>query len=125
VYLDTGESFVVMISQERLAREFTQVIDRIYPKTGKLLHKCYVKVVEFYLRRLRKRYYYITIYCPEYLSSSLQLHKHLLKEVAENMGLIDVVFVNATRLLRDPMSKIKQEDARFWLELHWLVSQED
>jgi hypothetical protein len=114
-----------MISQEKLAQEFTQVVERVYPRTGRLLQRCYVKVVEFYLRRLRKRFYYITIYCPESLCATLQVHRHVLKEIAENMGLIDVVFVNATRLLHDPMSKIKEEDPRFWLELHWLSSQKE
>ena len=114
-----------MISQEKLAQEFTQVVERVYPRTGRLLQRCYVKVVEFYLRRLRKRFYYITVYCPESLCPTLQVHRHVLKEIAENMGLIDVVFVNATRLLHDPMSKIKTEDPRFWLELHWLTSQKE
>ena len=36
------------------------------------------------------------------------------------MGLVQVVFRNASRLLRDPMSKIKQSDPRMWLDLQWV-----
>ena len=125
VSYDTGKGFIIMISEEQLAKEFTQVLDRIYPRVGRQLHRCYVKVVEFYVKRLGRRLHYIVIYSPAYLCPALQVQRGILREVAENMGLMDVVIVNATQLLRDPMSKVKQEDSRFWLELHWIATQED
>lgn len=114
----------MMISEEKIAKEFTQVVGRVYPKAGRLLNRCFVKVVEFYFKRLHKHFYYITVYAPDYLMPALQAQKDALREVAENMGLLDVVFINATKLLRDPMSKTKQEDFRLWLELHWIATDE-
>ncbi|MHC5934704.1 hypothetical protein [Nostoc sp.] len=48
----------------------------------------------------------------------------MLREVAEYAGLIEVICLNATHLLRDPISKVKQTDPRLWLELQWLAIQE-
>ena len=41
------------------------------------------------------------------------------------MGLVEVVFLNANHLVKDPYSKIKQQDFRFWLELCWLANEEN
>lgn len=111
-----------MISKEYLAHEFAKVVDRIYPKLGKLLQSCYIKVVEFSVKRLDKRFYYITIYCPDNLISELQSEKSLLKDVAENMGLVDVTCLNATKLLRDPLSHLKQDSPHLWMELYWIAA---
>lgn len=111
-----------MISEEYLAHEFAKIVDRIYPKLGKLLHNCHIKVVEFSVRRLNKRFYYITIYCPDRLIPELQSGKNLLKDIAENMGLVDVTCLNATKLIRDPLSQLKHENPRLWMELYWIVA---
>lgn len=110
-----------MITEENLAKEFIEVVDRVYPKAGKLLHNCHVKVINSYWGRPPKRLQYIGIYCSDEMIGSVQAEKDVLRDVAENMGLTEVVCINATRLLRDPMSKLKQTDPRFWLELHWIV----
>lgn len=112
-----------MIKEEDLAQEFTTVVNHFYPKAGAVLHHCHVKVIESYVARLRKRLYYIGIYCPEGILTEVQAQKDVLKEVAENMGLVEVVCLNATRLLRDPMSNLQETKPRLWLELQWLVSQ--
>jgi hypothetical protein len=52
----------------------------------------------------------------------VQVHKEVLRELADNMGLVQVVFLNASRLLRGQMSKIKQSDPRLWLDLHWVAT---
>ncbi|MGB6300922.1 MAG: hypothetical protein WBF90_32760 [Rivularia sp. (in: cyanobacteria)] len=109
-----------MISEDTLANEFIRVISEYYPKVGEVLDGCYVKVVTNYWGRPRKSFQHIVIYCPEELISYVENHKHKLTDVAENMGLIQVVFRNASRLLRDPMSKIKQSDPRMWLDLQWV-----
>jgi hypothetical protein len=114
-----------MISQEQLAQEFLQVVDRVYPKVGRLLHRCYVKVVDFYIRRLGKRFYYIIVYGPDYLIPALELQQEILKDIAEHMAMIDVVFISVSKAMRAPMSKLKQEDFRFWLELNWVASQDE
>ena len=109
-----------MISEETLAKEFIRVISEYYPKVGEVLDGCYVKVITTYWGRPPKRLQHLGIYCPEEIMSYVQAHKKKLTDVAENMGLVQVVFRNASRLLRDPMSKIKQSDPRMWLDLQWV-----
>lgn len=112
-----------MITEEHLAKEFTTVVENFYPKAGKLLRDCHVKVINSYWGRPPQRLQYIGLYCPNTLIANVEAQKDVLREVAENMGLAEVVCLNATRLLRDPMSKIKHSDPRFWLELQWIAMQ--
>ncbi|MEM7712388.1 MAG: hypothetical protein AAF349_02135 [Cyanobacteria bacterium P01_A01_bin.68] len=109
-----------MISEETLAKEFIRVISEYYPKVGEVLDGCYIKVVTNYWGRPPRSLRHIVIYCPEEIISYVEAHKQKLTDVAENMGLVQVVFRNASRLLRDPMSKIKQSDPRMWLDLQWV-----
>ncbi|MEO1762638.1 MAG: hypothetical protein AAFR83_11850 [Cyanobacteria bacterium J06629_18] len=109
-----------MISEETLGKEFIRVISEYYPKVGEVLDGCYIKVVTNYWGRPPKSLRHIVIYCPEEIISYVETHKQKLTDVAENMGLVQVVFRNASRLLRDPMSKIKQSDPRMWLDLQWV-----
>ncbi|WP_242032761.1 hypothetical protein [Oscillatoria sp. FACHB-1406] len=50
--------------------------------------------------------------------------QNALKDIAENMGLVEVIFLNANRIIRDPLSRLKQDDFRFWLELHWIAARD-
>jgi|SRR5579883_2239387 hypothetical protein len=106
-----------MISEDLLAQEFIRVVKHYYPKVGELLETSFVKVITCYWGRPPKRLQYIAIYCSDKKMPYMQAQKDVLREVADNMGLVQVVFLNATRLLRDPMSKIKQGDPRLWLDL--------
>ncbi|AFZ16859.1 hypothetical protein [Allocoleopsis franciscana] len=110
-----------MITEEHLAKEFTIVVKHFYPKAGQLLRRCYVKVINSSWGRPPKRLQYIGIYCPDEIVAAVLEQRDVLREVAENMGLVEVVCMNATRLVRDPLSKIKHTDPRFWLELHWIA----
>ncbi|WP_019499582.1 hypothetical protein [Pseudanabaena sp. PCC 6802] len=110
-----------MFTSEQLAREFIAVVEDFYPQIGVLLQRCCVRAINAYSKTSRKHFRYIGIYCPEDLMAAVQLHKYPLREIAENMGLVEVVCINATRLLRDPMSNLKYTDPRFWLELHLLL----
>ncbi len=112
-----------MISEQKLAQEYISIINNYYPETGKLLRHCHVQVIKSSLARKDKNYYYVGIYYPENLAQKLLVKKPIFQEIAENMGLIEVVFLNANRLIRDPLSKIKQQHPRFWLELAWIASQ--
>lgn len=114
-----------MLSRESLTKEFISVVDSYYPSSGKLLKHCYVKILECYIQKLGKRLYYIGIYYPQGMYRELQEQQEKLKEIAENMGLIEVVFINATRLVRDPLSKLKQDNPRLWLELYWVATHVD
>ncbi|MDF5722066.1 MAG: hypothetical protein PUP91_16585 [Rhizonema sp. PD37] len=111
-----------MISEEILVKEFIRVVNHYYPRVGELLDDCYVKVITCYWGRPSKRLQYIGIYCSDEQIPYVQVQKDVLREVADNMGLVQVVFLNATRLLRDPSSKIKHGDPRLWLDLQWVTT---
>lgn len=112
-----------MLTEDILAREFTRIVSEYYPQVGELLKYCHVKVIRCQWGRKEKNHLqYIGIYCPGEMISDLQAHQQIFREIAENMGLTQVVFLNATRLLRDPMSKLKRADPRLWLELHLLAA---
>ena len=111
-----------MISEDILAKEFIRVVNHYYPKVGELLDGCHVKVITCFWGRPPKRLQYIGIYCSDEVMPYVQAQKDVLREVADNMGLVQVVLLNATRLLRDPMSKLKQAEPRLWLDLHWVAT---
>jgi hypothetical protein len=52
----------------------------------------------------------------------VQAQKEILREIADNMGLVQVVCINAKPILRDPMSKLKKTNPRLWLELQWVAT---
>lgn len=120
--MDATEISVKMIAEDILAKEFTNVVNHYYPKTGELLDGCYVKVITCFWGRPAKRFQYIGIYCTGEMMPYVQAQKEILREVADNMGLIQVVCMNAKRLLRDPVSKLKQSDPRLWLELQLVAT---
>ncbi|MCC5599601.1 MULTISPECIES: hypothetical protein [Nostoc] len=120
--MDATEISVPMIAEDILAKEFTRVLNDYYPKVGELLDGCYVKVITCFWGRPARRLQYIGIYCSDEMISCVQAHKEILREVADNMGLVQVVCMNAKRLLRDPMSKVKHNNPRLWLELQWVAN---
>ncbi|MBD2531640.1 hypothetical protein H6G97_19405 [Nostoc flagelliforme FACHB-838] len=113
-----------MITEEDLAQQFTLIIEQAHPKAWKLLRHCYVKVLNSkskgaYIPHAK----YVKIYCPDRLIAAVIEEKNLLIEVAEYMGLVKVVCVNATNLLNDPKSPIKKVYPQLWLDLMWIVTQ--
>jgi hypothetical protein len=110
------------IKPEYLAQEYITLVNNYHPTAGELLDYCYVKILECYLERMEKRFYYIGVYYPDAISTEIKKQQDDLREVAENMGLIAVVCINATRLVRDPVAKLKEENPRLWLELHWVAT---
>jgi hypothetical protein len=111
-----------MITEDILAKEFIRIVNEYYPKIGELLEGCYVKVITNYWGRPPKQLRYIGIYCSEEMIPYLQGHKESLRDIAENMGLVQVVCMNAKRLVRDPKSKLKQDAPRMWLELQLIAT---
>lgn len=109
--------------QEKLVEEYLQLVKQYYPVSGKILEYCYLKVLDCYIGRVEKTFYYLAIYYPQKKASEVQAQQDMLRELAENMGLIEVVYINANRLVRDPMSQLKQNDPHFWLELYWIATQ--
>ncbi|MBK1986799.1 hypothetical protein A0J48_004445 [Sphaerospermopsis aphanizomenoides BCCUSP55] len=111
-----------MIAEDILAQEFTRIVNHYYPSTGEVLARCHVKVITSFWGRPAKRFQYIGIYCSEEIMPYIKAQKEILREVADNMGLIQVVCVNAKRLLRDPMSKLQHSQPRLWLELQLVAA---
>ncbi|WP_311774825.1 hypothetical protein [Nostoc sp. 2RC] len=121
----------IMITEEDLAQQFSVIIEHTHPRVWELLRQCYVKVINPrpYLTRANIktciRYgKYIGIYCPNRLINAIAAEKNLLTEVAEYMGLVEVVCINANSLLHDPLSNLKEAYPRLWLDLLWIVTQE-
>ncbi len=111
------------IIPDRLAHEYLDIVQKYYPTVGRILNFCYVKVIDCFIERLGKRCYYIGIYCPDEFLQSVYVYHRELKDVAENMGLMDVVLLNASRIVRDPKSKLKEDNPRLWLEIYWIAMQ--
>lgn len=113
----------MMISRESLEKEFVNLVSQYYPKAGEVIEQCYVKIIACYLRRLQKRIYYLAIYYPKGSAQEVLAQQDVFKEIAESMGLTEVVCLNASHLVRDPMSELKNKDTRLWLELYWIATQ--
>ena len=111
-----------MISREKLAKEYIKIINNYYPVASKLLNQCLVKILTFDSDRTNKHSYYLGIYYPNRIGMLLLAQQDVFHDAAENMGLIEVIFLNANNLIRDPYSKIRQQDFRFWLELCWIAN---
>ncbi|MEH2081235.1 MAG: hypothetical protein V7K89_14900 [Nostoc sp.] len=120
-----------MITEEDLAQQFNVIIEHAHPRVWKLLSQCYVKMINPHPHLTRvniktciRHTKYIAIYCPDKLMSAVVEQKNLLREVAEYLGLFEVVCLNANNLIRDPLSNIKQTYPHLWLDLLWIVTQE-
>lgn len=111
-----------MISRDKLAQEYIRIINNYYPVVSKLLNQCLVKILILNSARAKKNTYYLGIYYPYRIGGRLLAMQDVFRNAAENMGLVEVVFFNANNLVKDPYSKIRQQDFRFWLELCWLAN---
>jgi hypothetical protein len=67
---------------------------------------------------------YVVVYCHQKIFASVAVEKDLLREVAQYLGLTEVVCFDASRILRDPQSMIKEYHPQLWLELIWIATQE-
>ncbi|WP_228014380.1 hypothetical protein [Fortiea sp. LEGE XX443] len=111
-----------MITEDIIAKEFIRIVSEYYPKVGELLDGCHVKVITCFWGRPARRLQYIGIYCSEEMLPYVKDHQKILRDIAENMGLVQVVCMNAKRLIRDPKSKLKDTDPRLWLELQMVAT---
>lgn len=114
-----------MISREQIAQEYINIIDKYYPFSGQLLRHCLIKVLAFSVSRRNKSYYYLGIYYPKRIKDMLLFQQDVFRDAADHMGLVEVVFFNASNLVKDPNSKVKKQDFRFWLELCWIANEAD
>lgn len=120
-----------MITEEDLAHQFTVIIEHAHPQVWELLRQCYVKVINpkphltrANLKSCIRHAKYIGIYCPDKLIHAVEVQKKLLREVAEYVGLVEVVCLNANNLMHDPLSNIKEAYPQLWLDLLLIVTQE-
>lgn len=112
-----------MISKEQLVQKYIDILNNYYPLAGRLLRHCLVRIIKLTVDRNHQYFYYLGIYYPHRIGERLLAEQDILKEVAENMGFAEVVFLNANNLVKDPLSKIKEQDFRFWLELCWIAKE--
>lgn len=111
--------------EQELVKEFTTIVNHSFPKEGKLLDRCYIKLIQSFWGQKNVHFFpYIAIYCPKNMIAAVKAQISVFREVAKFVGLTEVVCLNATCLLHDPQSKLKQENPYLWLELQWIVTQE-
>ncbi|ACB49924.1 conserved hypothetical protein [Crocosphaera subtropica ATCC 51142] len=108
--------------REKLVNEYRHLVNASYPYINSLLNNCYIKIIDGYLNPVSPAYYYLGIYYAGRNGKEITLYKYELKNIAKTFGMIDVVFINAKRIIRDPASTLKQENPRLWLELYWISS---
>ena len=108
-----------MISREELAKEYVRIINNYYPVVSRLLNQCLIKILTLNNDRANETHYYLGIYYPHRIGKLLLAQQTVLYDAAENLGLVEVIFIDINSLVKDPYSKIRQQDFRFWLELCW------
>ncbi|MBD2665281.1 hypothetical protein B6N60_00120 [Richelia sinica FACHB-800] len=114
-----------MITAEKLVQEFNASIKETHPHIWNLLRHCYVKALNpVWVRHYVADFHYLGIYCPSAIFADVLAEKELMREVAKSLGLTEVICINATSLLHDPLSILKQVHPQLWLELVWIVTQE-
>ncbi|MDZ7957471.1 MAG: hypothetical protein RMY34_06140 [Aulosira sp. DedQUE10] len=114
----------IVITEEDLAYQFTAIVEQAHPRVWELLRHCYIRTINPYLTRSRIPHPpYIGIYCPDKIITAVASQKNLLREVAIFVGLVDVVCFNATHLLQDPLSSLKENHPHLWLDLLWISTQ--
>ena len=109
-----------MVIREQLIQNYRRLIDDSYPYINSLLNNCYLKIIDGCLSSVSPPYYYLGIYYAGREGKEIILYKNELKKIAKTFGMVDVVFINAQIIVRDPLSILKQENPRLWLELYWI-----
>ncbi|ACK65844.1 conserved hypothetical protein [Rippkaea orientalis PCC 8801] len=111
--------------REKLVEEYIYLVNKYYPHIGYLLSYCYLTVIDGWSKKQERSYHYLGIYYAAQTGRSILLYQNELKELAENLGLFEVIFLNATRIVRDPLSNLKTQNPRLWLELYWIATKID
>ena len=111
-----------MLTEEVLVQKFTTVAEGRCPKLGELLQYCHVELVNSYWGKPPKLSQHFAVYSPNLLFASVKVYKDILRGVAKDLGILEVVCMNATRIIRDPASTLKQKDPILWMELQWVAA---
>ncbi len=111
--------------REKLVEEYIYLVNKYYPHIGYLLNYCYLTIIDGWSKKRQSYYHYLSIYYAAQTGNNILLYQNELKELAENLGLFEVIFLNATRIIRDPISNLKKQNPRLWLELYWIATKID
>ncbi len=109
-----------MLTEEVLVQKFISVAKERCPKLGELLQYCHVELVNSYWGCPSKLIQHFAVYSPNLLFACINDYKDLLRGTARDLGISDAVCMNATRIIRDPASTLKERNPILWLELHYV-----
>ena len=110
-----------MLTEEVLVQKFITVAQGRCPKLGELLQYCHVELVNSYWGYPPKLIQHFVVFYPNMLFASVNTYKDIFRSVAQDLGLSDAVCINATRIIRDPASRLKEKNPTLWLELQWVA----
>ncbi len=113
----------MMLTEEILVQKLTTVSKERCPELAGLLSYCHVELVNFYWGWPPKLSQHFVVYSSNQLFTSVNAYKDILRSVAQDLGISEVICMNATRIIRDPGSTLKQTNPVLWLELQWVVAQ--
>ncbi|MBW4633177.1 MAG: hypothetical protein KME30_15150 [Iphinoe sp. HA4291-MV1] len=111
-----------MLTEEILVQKFTTILNERCPELGGLLEYSHVELVNSYWGKPPKLSQHFVVYSPDQLFASVNAYKDIFRSVAKNLGISEAICMNATRILRDPASTLKQKNPILWLELLWVVT---
>ncbi|MEH1890793.1 MAG: hypothetical protein V7K92_15520 [Nostoc sp.] len=110
-----------MLTEEVLVQKFITVAQGRCFKLGELLHYCHVELVNSYWGYPPKLIQHFVVFYPNMLFASVNAYKDIFRGVAQDLGISDAVCINATRIIRDPASRLKEKNPTLWLELQWVA----
>jgi len=110
-----------MLSEQFLVQRFTAIFVENSPHFSELLKCCHIELVNSYWGQPGRLIQYFVVYYPNLLSAAINAAKEPLQVAARSIGIADAVCMNATKIIRDPKSTLKQKDPVLWLELLWIA----
>ncbi|MEH2253103.1 hypothetical protein [Nostoc sp.] len=110
-----------MLTEEVLVQKFITVAQGRCPKLDELLQYCHVELVNSYWGYPPKLIQHFVVYYPNMLFASVNAYKNIFRGVAQDLGISDAVCINATRIIRDRSSRLKEKNPILWLELQWVA----
>ncbi|MEH2114897.1 hypothetical protein [Nostoc sp.] len=110
-----------MLTEEVLVQKFITVVKERCAKVGELLQYCHVELVNSYWGCPPKLIQHFVVYYPNMLFASINDNKDVFRGVAQDLGICQAVCINATRIIRDPASRLKEKNPILWLELQWVA----
>lgn len=113
----------MMLTEEILVQKFTTVAKERCPEISDLLQYCHIELVSFYWGVNPKLCQYFVVYFPHQLFTSIIEYRDIFRDIAQDLGTSEAICMNATRIIRDPGSNLKQTNPVLWLELQWVAAQ--